>query len=110
MSSRWAPNPDIRPGRSVICSLHHRLDPQRRDVLNGEMLDACERIMRGLCAEMGAELREFNGDNDHVRLLVRYPPKLPVSTLVNRLKGVSAHYLRKKFTGRVSQHLIHGHL
>jgi putative transposase len=74
------------------------------------MLDACERIMRGLCAEMGAVLREFNGDNDHGRLLVRYPPKLPVSTLVNRLKGVSAHYLRKEFTGRVSQHPMHGHL
>jgi putative transposase len=82
----------------------------RRDVLDGEMLDACERIMLGLFAEMGAELREFNGENDHVHLLVHYPPKLPVSTLVNRLKGVSAHYLRKKFTGRVSQHLIHGHL
>ena len=66
--------------------------------------------MRGLCAEMGAELREFTSDNDHVHLLVRYPPKLPVCTLVNRLKGVSAHYLRKEFTGRVSQHLMHGHL
>jgi putative transposase len=74
------------------------------------MLDACERIMRGLCADMGAELREFNGENDHVHLLVHYPPKLPVSTLVNRLKGVSAHYLRKEFTGRVSRHLMHGHL
>jgi len=63
----------------------------RRDVLDGEMLDACERIMLGLFAEMGAELREFNGENDHVHLLVHYPPKLPVSTLVNRLKGVSAH-------------------
>ena len=59
---------------------------------------------------MGAELHEFNGENDHVRLLVHYPPKLPVSTLVNRLKGVSAHYLRKEFTGRASQHLMHGHL
>ena len=47
--------------------------------------------MAGLCAETGAELREFNGENDHVHLLVHYPPKLPVSTLVNRLKGVSAH-------------------
>jgi putative transposase len=59
--------------------------------------------MGGLCAQMGAELREFNGDNDHVHLLVRYPPKLPVSTLVNRLNGVSAHYLRKEFTGRVNR-------
>jgi REP element-mobilizing transposase RayT len=38
------------------------------------------------------------------------PPELPVSTLVNRLKGVSAHYLRKEFTGHVSRHLLHGHL
>jgi putative transposase len=63
------------------------------------MLEACERVMRGLCAEMGAELHEFHGDTGHVHLLIRYPPKLSVSTLVNRLKGVSAHYLRKEFTG-----------
>jgi putative transposase len=74
------------------------------------MVTACERVMRGLCAVMGAELREFNGEDDHVHLLVQYPPKLAVSTLVNRLKGVSAHYLRKEFTGRVNQHLMHGHL
>jgi putative transposase len=82
----------------------------RRDVFDGAMLTACERVMRGLCAEMGAELREFNGETDHVHLLVHYPPRLPVSTLVNRLKGVSAHYLRKEFTGRVNRHLMHGHL
>lgn len=113
MSPRWEPNPDICRGRSVVCSFHVHLvfvTKYRRDVLNGEMLDACERIMRGLCAQMSAELREFNGENDHVHLLVRYPPKLPVSTLVNRLKGVSPHYLRKEFAGRVSRHLMHGHL
>jgi putative transposase len=82
----------------------------RRDVLDGEMLTACEQVMRGLCTQMGAELREFNGETDHVHVLVHYPPRLPVSTLVNRLKGVSAHYLRKQFTGRVSRHLMHGHL
>lgn len=44
---------------------------------------------------MGADLRQFNGETDHVHLFVHYPPKLPVSTLVNRLKGVSARYLLK---------------
>ena len=39
---------------------------------------------------MDCELREFKGEDDHVHLLVHYPPKLPVSTLVNRLNGVSA--------------------
>lgn len=74
------------------------------------MLTHCEQSMRQVCADLGAELRGFNGENDHVHLLVHYPPKLPISTLVNRLKGVSAHYLRKEFTDRINQHIMHGHL
>jgi putative transposase len=96
-----------------VCSFHVHLvfvTRYRRDVPDREMLTRCRQIMRDACAGPGAELREFNGDDDHVRLLVRYPPKLPVSTLVNRLKGVSAHYLREEFTGHVNRHLMHGHL
>jgi putative transposase len=74
------------------------------------MLTACEQMMQELRAEMGADLRESSGEPDHVHRLVRYPPRPPVSTLVNRLKAVPAHYLRKEFTGRVSPHLMHGHL
>jgi putative transposase len=113
MSPRWEPDPDIRRGRSVVYHLHVHLvfvTKYRRDVLDGEMLTRCGQIMRDVCAGLGAELREFNGEDDHVHLLVHYPPKLPVSTLVNRLKGVSAHYLREEFTGRVNRHLMHGHL
>jgi putative transposase len=113
MSPRWEPDPDIRRGRSVVYNLHVHLvfvTRYRRDVLNEAMLTRCEQVMRDVCAEMGAGLREFNGDQDHVHLLVHYPPKLPVSTLVNRLKGVSAHYLRKEYAGRISRHLMDGHL
>jgi putative transposase len=77
-------------------------------VLNDPILTRCEQIMREVCAGMGAELREFTGEDDHVHLLVHYPPKLAISTLVNRLKGVSAHYLRKEFTGRINRHIMHG--
>jgi putative transposase len=113
MSPRWPVDPDMRRGRSVVHHLQVHLvfvTRYRRGVLDGEMLGACERIMRGLCAEMGAELREFNGGHDHVHLLVGYPPKLAVSTLVNRLKAVSAHYLRTEFTSRISPHLVRGRL
>lgn len=65
--------------------------------------------MRKVCSDFGAELREFNGEDDHVHLLVEYPPKVSISTLVNSLKGVSARRLRAQFTGRVNRHLIHGH-
>jgi len=82
----------------------------RRGVLDGAMLTRCEQVMREVCEGMGAELREFNGEDNHVHLLVCYPPRLAISVLVNRLKGVSAHYLRKEFTGRISRHIMHGHL
>ncbi|GAA4996630.1 hypothetical protein GCM10023317_26350 [Actinopolymorpha pittospori] len=29
--------------------------------------------MRDVCTDFGAELREFNGDTDHVHLLLHYP-------------------------------------
>ena len=42
------------------------------------------------------ELAEFDGEDDHVYLLVNYSPKVAVSALVNSLKGVSSRMIRKK--------------
>jgi putative transposase len=36
----------------------------------------------------------MDGEDNHVHLLVEYPPKLAVSSLVNSLKGVSSRLLR----------------
>jgi putative transposase len=82
----------------------------RRGVLDDAMLSCCEAAMRKVCGDFGAELREFNGEDDHVHLLVEYPPKVAVSALVNSLKGVSARRLRGEFADRVNRHIMHGHL
>ena len=66
--------------------------------------------MSDVCADFGAELREFNGEDDHVHLLVHYPPTVALSKLVNSLKGVSARYLRKEFARHLSRYLWGGHL
>lgn len=113
MSPRWTPDPNIRRGRSVVYNLHAHLvfvTKYRRDVLNDAMLTRCEQVMADVCTSLGAQLAEFNGEDDHVHLLVRYPPRLAISTLVNSLKGVSAYYLRKEFTGRINRHIMRGHL
>jgi putative transposase len=81
----------------------------RRGILDDEMLRVCENTMRKVCEDFEAELREFNGEDDHVHLLVHYPPKVAVSKLVNSLKGVSARILRRDFTSRVNQAIMHGH-
>lgn len=41
------------------------------------------------------ELVEMDGEHDHVHLLINYPPKLAISSLVNSLKGVSSRLLRR---------------
>ena len=81
----------------------------RRGVLDDDMLGFCERVMRKVCDDFGAVLREFNGEHDHVHLLVEYPPKVSVSALVNSLKGVSARMLRSEYTGRVNRVRVNGH-
>jgi putative transposase len=95
----------------VVSALHAHLvfiTKYRRNVFDEEMLRRCEDIMIEVCDSFEAELRDFNGEHDHVHLLVHYPPKVAVSKLVNSLKGVSSHYLRKEFTGRLDRAIMHG--
>ena len=102
------PDADIRRGRSAVYNLHAHLvfvTKYRRPVFTDAMLVFCEQLMRSVCAEMDTELREFNGEADHVRLLVHYPTSLPISLLVNRLKGVSSRRLRRQYHADVRKYL-----
>jgi len=74
----------------VVSAVHAHLvfvTKYRRGVLDADMLRSCEDAMRKVCGDFGAQLREFNGEGDHVHLLVGYPPKVAVSALVNSFKG-----------------------
>ena len=98
--------------RLIVNPLHVHLvfvTTHRRGVPGPDMLHCCQDAMRKACADVGAELREFSGEDDHVHLLAEYPPKVAVSALVNSLKGVPARRLRSEFTGRVNRHIRHGH-
>ena len=68
----------------------------RRHVFDAAALDCLHNYFRVVCADFEADLCEFNGESDHVHLLVAYPPKVAVATLVNSLKGVSARRLRQE--------------
>ena len=89
------PDADYRHGRHVVSALHVHLvfvTKYRRDALDDDMLRLCERVMRKACGDFEADLREFNGEADHVHLPVNYPPKVPVSALVNSLKEQRLHH------------------
>ena len=69
----------------------------RGRVFDGEHLTKLEEIMRDICQQFEVELVEFNGETDHVHLLVNFPPKVAISKLVNSLKGVSSRKLKLHF-------------
>ncbi|MEU3169774.1 IS200/IS605 family transposase [Streptosporangium sp. NPDC006930] len=107
MSPRWNSNPDVRTGRHVVHHLHVHLvfvTRYRHGAFTEAMLNRCEEIMRDVCADFEAQLKEFNGGGDHVHLLVHYPPKVQLSKLVNSLKGVSARLLRKEYEAHVRRY------
>lgn len=68
----------------------------RRNVFTKQVLDDLRVIFTSVCVDFESRLVEFEGEGDHVHLLVEYPPKVPVSKLVNSLKGVSSRLIRKK--------------
>src|ERR1700749_5042466 len=103
---------DLRTGRHCVFLMHVHLvfvTKYRRRVFTSEILDAMQPIFAKVCEDFEADLREFNGEHDHVHLLVNYPPKVSVSALVNSLKGVSARMLRSQYTGKVNQARMNGH-
>ena len=90
---------DLRRGRHVVFNLHIHLvfvAKYRRKVFTKEILDDMRQIFESVCTNFEAQLVEFDGENDHVHLLVNYPPKVSISKLVNSLKGVSSRMIRRK--------------
>ncbi len=69
----------------------------RRKVLNQKILDDMKSIFEKISTEHQVILKEFNGEEDHVHMLIHYPPKVSLAKLVNSLKGVSSRRLRQNW-------------
>lgn len=101
----------IRTGRHVVFNLHAHLvfvTKYRNKVFTKRMLDRMKIIFSDICERFEASLQEFDGEHDHVHLMIHYPPKVELSKLVNSLKGVSSRYLRQEFTDQIEKHYWKG--
>lgn len=102
----------IRTGRHVAYDLHAHLvfvTKYRRDVLSTLAIGDLTAIFAKVCRDFEAELVACSGEDDHVHLLVHYPPKVALSKLVNSLKGVSSRRLRAvrpEVSGRYDQGVL----
>lgn len=103
---------DLNTGRHVVFVLHAHLvfsTKYRRGVLTDRVREFLRPAMAKICADFEAVLEAFDGEDDHVHLLVRYPPKVALSTLVNSLKGASSRLVRQENFPEVASRLWGGH-
>jgi len=53
--------------------------------------------MEQIALDYNSQVLEFNGEEDHVHMLIRYPPTVVLSSLVGRMKSKSASAALDRF-------------
>ena len=99
---------NLRRGRTCVFSMHVHLvfvTKFRRKVFTKSILHDLREVFANICKDFEAELVEFEGEYDHVHLLINHHPKIAISKLVNSLKGVSSRLIRKKNYPSIQQAL-----
>ena len=69
----------------------------RRKCISAAMLERLKIICTELTEKWECELLEFNGEADHVHLLLSLNPKVAPSVFANNIKTVSSRLIRRDF-------------
>lgn len=69
----------------------------RRPVLVGRIAERLIELLHQKTAELGGEILDITVQPDHVHLFCSLPPTLAPRQIMHRLKGFTAHELRKEF-------------
>ena len=103
---------NLRTGRHCVFKMHAHLvfvTKYRKKVFTKAALNSMKELMEKVCEDFETDLIEFDGEGDHVHLLVEYPPKVAIAKLVNSLKGVSSRRL-KQLHPEIHKHYWKGQL
>lgn len=87
----------IRKGRRCVFDLHAHLvfvTKYRLSVFNKQHIGTLKILFSDVCEQFETTLVEFDGEENHVHLLIHYPPKVSLSKTINSLKGVSSRKLK----------------
>ena len=91
---------EIYKNRHSAYNLHVHLvfiTKYRKKVLADNHLQYFKEVVAEICKDFGAELKECNGEGDHVHMLIQYPPTVQLSKMVNNLKSVTSRRMRANF-------------
>ena len=97
---------ELKALHHCVFSLHFHLvlvTKYRRKAITKEMLERLRVIFVETLGKWRCDLIEFNGETDHVHLLIETNPAVQLSKLINNLKTVSSRLIRRDFRGHLSR-------
>jgi len=77
----------------------------RRDVITLKMLKEINHLIDETCKQMDCEMMDFNGEDDHIHIMINVHPKLSISNLVGKLKGKTSYFMRKNHWNHIKNYL-----
>ena len=75
----------------------------RKKILTKELINEMRDICASIISNDGCELLEFNGEEEHIHLLIETKPNITLSKLINNIKTVTARRVNK-IHGRKYRH------
>ncbi|MDJ0796579.1 MAG: IS200/IS605 family transposase [Calothrix sp. MO_167.B12] len=99
--------PSLRKSSHAVFCIHLHIvlgTKYRRKVITSEILTRLQAIFTNLCEQRKSILIEFNGEEDHVHLLVNLSPDNHISEFVKVLKASSSRLIRKEFKSHVDKY------
>ena len=97
---------NLKSHAHCVCNLQIHIvfvTKYRNKVIDTDILNRMKEIFSKLCEAQKCSLIEFNGESDHVHLLIDLAPDIAISKLVNILKTISSREIRKEFKDRVDK-------
>ena len=76
----------------------------RKKALTGKMIERLGEMLTQVSNKMGCEVVEYNGESDHIHILLDFHPKNSISAVVGSLKSSTARMLKKEFPEEVKKH------
>ena len=76
----------------------------RKKAISKEILARLKPIFLETLEKWECELVDFNGESDHVHLLIDYKPDIALSKLIANLKTVSSRLIRRDFPELASKY------
>lgn len=68
------------------------------------MLSRLQEIVSATTEKWDGQVLEFNGEADHVHVLLELTPRIASSAFVNNLKTVTSRLIRKQFSQHLSRY------